>query len=399
MIESIPTTSGIDLEHFVRLLKASSHELRECEQRSSFPNDFFKQLHLSGWLTAFLPNELGEPGLNTRTLAYMMREMGKCAPGVSTSYAGNLLAWVPLLKGLEPRELERRIAAYRSNYFLSSFCFTEPNTGSDVFRAKTTAKKTNDGYLISGQKCFVTNGNFAQQFVVVAKVPDEDPREKKLALFLVDGDSKGLLRGKPYQKMGHRESNTTDIFFESVFVPEKLRLRTEGQSEIMLALQSIQRSRTLLASAAVGLSERVLDLAEEYLANRKLYGKSLLTQPNLRSQLVQCKTDVRAAWLLVLSASESWDQGLTDFSPSSMAKLFAGQTAVKSASAALEMFGGWGCTEDYPIERFYRDAKFYEILEGPSFVQHAIIGKELIKETPTETSNITIVHGKSEASG
>lgn len=374
---SASTLSQDDLVGLDQLFEKHRESLKNHEEDGTFPLDFFEHLHKSGWLTGFLPQE-SSTALDTSDLCLVMERIARYSPGLSTSFAGNLLAWVPLLKGLDSKELLTRIHRYRESFFLSSFCFTEPNTGSDVFNAKTIARETQDGYEISGQKCFVTNGNFAKQFVVVARVFEGDPSLKKLALFLVDGDSPGVSRGKPYSKMGHRDSNTTDLFFEGVKIPKSYRLSTTSGPEIDLALHSIQRSRTLLAAASVGLSHRAIQLAERYLSERVLYGKPLIQQPNIRSQLVQMKTEMKAAWLMTIAAAQAWDQGVRDFAPSSMAKLYAGQVCTKISSTALELFGGWGCTKEYPIERFYRDAKFYEILEGPTHVQHAILGRELL---------------------
>jgi alkylation response protein AidB-like acyl-CoA dehydrogenase len=358
--------------------------VKEYDEKGEFPEGFFRKMHDLGYLQAFLPSESGGTNLSTLSLAKMMRAMAFHSAGISTSFAGNLLAWVSILQAQETEDLQRVITEYSGTFFLSSFCFTEPEHGSDVFRISTTFEEVGGEFILNGKKCFVTNGNFAKQFVVVARRKSQSEIEKnpEFQLFLVPRESDGVSFGKPYEKMGHRESNTTDLYLSRVRVPRERQLRVPSgmRSGLDLAFQSIQRSRILLAAAACGVADRALDLARTYLKDRVLYGKSLLTQPQIRGTLVQSHAECEAVWQMCRYAGEAWDSGARDFTPSSMAKLLSGQMVTRATQSAVELFGGWGCVKEFGIEKLYRDAKFYEILEGPTFVQQAIIAKELLSK-------------------
>jgi alkylation response protein AidB-like acyl-CoA dehydrogenase len=355
---------------------------KERDESESFPVEIFRELHTLGWTRCFIPEAQGGLGANTADLTQIFRKVAYASPGIATSMAGNMLAFVPILLRGSDELRDNVIHDYQNNFSLSSFCFTEPDHGSDVMRIETNATPAEGGYLITGKKCFVTNANYAKRYLVVAKIKGMENPKRGMGLFLIEGRPDGFSVGSAYSKLGLRDSNTGEVFFDQVFVPTSHLIGKEGEG-FEIACKSIQRSRIMLAASAVGLCDRAGDLARDYLKQRVLYGKPLLTQQAITNLLGQLYAEKEALWLLIQSAAEAWDAEDFSFKLSSMAKLMSGQLAMRFASACLELFGGWGCTKEYEIERVYRDAKFYDIMEGPSFVQLAILAKELFPELQT----------------
>lgn len=350
--------------------------VRERDLSEEFPLGLFEKLHALGYLNPFVPAELGGMGAGTGTMNSIAREIAYASPGMTCAMAGNMLSLVPvLLNGSEA--LRRRVArAVLEKLELGAFCFTEPEAGSDILRIKTQARRAPGGYLLKGSKCFITNASYAGHYVVMAKLAGVENPKAAMTAFYVPAGARGLSTGKPLSKLGQRESNTAEVYFDDVFVPEADRIGGEGRG-LDVAVQSLERSRTFFAASAIGLCDRARDLVREFLAGREHYGKPLLEQPQIRGTLAQLEAEARAAWLLTCDSGEAWDAGDYRLQHSSMAKMIAGQIAVKYAGAALELFGGWGFTREFEIERLYRDAKLYEIIEGPTFVQQTIIAKEL----------------------
>ena len=371
-----------ELQHFVKkeILTKTQHN----DEEERFPIEIHEQLHQLGWSRCFIPAELGGAGATTEDLIQIYKQIAYASPGIATSMAANMLAWVPIFSAAQP-ELKGQLAQeFNQKFSLSSFCFTEPDHGSDVLRIETIAKKVPGGYSITGKKCFITNANHAQRFIVVAKLEGIESPKKAMTLFLVPRGAKGLSIGESYSKMGLRDSNTSEIFLDDVFVPTSHRIGDEGEG-FSIACKSIQRSRIMLSASAIGLCERASDLTTAYLRERVLYGKPLLTLHTISNILSQLHAEKEAVWLLIQTAAAAWEQGPPSFKLSSMSKLLSGQLATRFASAGVELFGGWGCTKEYEIERIYRDAKFYEIMEGPGLVQLAIITKELFPEVPGQS--------------
>ncbi|MCM2276783.1 MAG: acyl-CoA dehydrogenase family protein [Oligoflexia bacterium] len=379
-VSSIETRSKLDLHplrEFARRRFLPS--ARERDEKHLFPIELLGELHSLGYLNAFVPQALGGIEARTIDLLSISREVAFASPGTTCTMAGHMLALVPLLRYAEPALREEVARAVLSRLSLASFCFTEPEAGSDILRIRTEARRTPGGYLLNGQKCFITNANYAEHFVVVARLQGETDSRKALTLFYIPAGSKGLSTGKPLSKLGQRDSNTSEVYFEDVFVPERHRIGAEGEG-LRNARMSLARSRTFFAASAVGLCDRALALAEHFVAERHHYGQPLIAQPNIRSLLARLRTEVQAAWLLSCNSAAEWDAGNFKLSPSSMAKMFAGRVASEVTSQCLELHGGWGYTTEFEVERLYRDAKLYEIIEGPTFVQQAIIAKEVCPE-------------------
>lgn len=378
MVKSIPYESAFDLSSlraFIRQRVLPGTKQRDLH--GQFPEGLFRDLHSMGWLEPFIPAELGGSGATTIDMIHIAREVAYGSPGMATSMAGNMLAATPILRHGTQELREQFCKDVLGNFRLSSFCFTEPDAGSDILSISTKAVRVPGGYRLSGKKCFITNANYASHFVVVAKVEGISHPRKAMTVFYVPARAEGVSVGQAYDKLGHRESNTSEVFFENVFIPESHRIGDEGMG-LSVAVQSLEKSRSFLAAAAVGLCDRAGDLVKENLGSRIRCGKLLLSQPPVQTFLAQLYTEAQAAWLLTCHASAEWDsENHSELKYSSMAKLYAGQIAEKFASGALELFGGWGFVKEFEVERLYRDSKLFQIIEGPTFVQQLIIAKEL----------------------
>lgn len=356
----------------------------EWDREERFPTDAIRMLHEAGYLSAFVPESLGGLGAQTIDMLWIARELSYVSRGLACTVAAQMLSLMPIfLYGQE--KLRQSVArSVLENGDLGSFCFTEPDAGSDVLRIQTTARRVKGGYEITGKKCFITNAHFSKHFVVMARLEGVEDPKRALNAFYLPRESNGLSFGAPLSKLGFRDSDTTEVYFDRVFVPEENRLGEEGQG-LSIALRSLQRSRTYFAGSAIGLCDRVKDLLVDFLGSRVHYGKPLLEQPQIRGQIAQMETQAHALWLMGCEASAIWESGETSLLSSSMAKLYSGQVAMQYASAAVELFGAWGCTTEYEISRIFRDAKFFEIVEGPTFVQHVIIAKEILKTESART--------------
>lgn len=341
-----------------------------------FPRELFEGLHRLGWLQAAIPKEFGGAEASTTDLLWIGREIAYGSCGVFTSYLGNLLGLTAVTLFSGPQLRKKLCTEYLQTFSLFSFCMTEPDAGTDIANIITSATPVPGGYRISGKKCFITNASYSDHLCVFAKVKNRDSERPLVAAFYLPAGSPGITRGRKLEKLGQRDSDTAEIYFDDVFVPAEHRLGGEGDGFTVLK-RCIQRSKTLIAGAAVGASLRASDLVSEYLAQRVHYGAPLLNLPTVHSQLAELHTELEASWLLACSAAATWDSGAMAIKEASMAKLFASDMATRFVSESLELFGGYGYSTEFEIERLYRDVRGFEIFEGASLVQQSLIAREL----------------------
>jgi acyl-CoA dehydrogenase len=376
-LDSMNLTPSFDLEplrHFVRTEVMPG--AADADRTSEFRLDIYKRLHALGWLQAAIPKELGGSGASTTDLLWIAREISYGSSGLFTSVLGNLLGLTAVVL-FAPEPLREKICKnYITNFSLFSFCMTEPDAGTDVVNISTTAVKCERGYRISGKKCFITNASYSDHLVVFAKVQSSSSPQAKISAFYIPANTNGVSRGKELKKMGQRESNTAEIYFDDVFVPEEHLLAAEGEGLTILK-RCIQRSKTLIAGAAVGVAQRATSLASSYLSQRIHYGAPLLNIPTVHSQMAQLSTELEASWMLACYAAARWDTGDMAIKEASMAKLYSSDMATRLVSESLELFGGYGFSSEFEIERLFRDVRGYEIFEGASLVQLTLIAREL----------------------
>jgi alkylation response protein AidB-like acyl-CoA dehydrogenase len=251
---------------------------------------------------------------------------------------------------------------------------TEPYAGSDVIGLKAKAEKSSDGYILNGHKNFATHGGVASFYTVLAKTA-----EKELTFFVVERDQKGVSIGKTEDKLGFRGSNTTEVILEDVMVPEENRLGKEGEG-FLIAMKDFDMSRPSIAALALGIAEKALDLSLEYACQRETFGKPLIKHQALSFMLADAATQIEAGRALMLEAAKRHDLNKPNVKLASMSKCFCSDIAMKITTDAVQIFGGYGYTKDYTVERLFRDAKLTQIFEGTNEIQRIVIAREMMKE-------------------
>lgn len=252
---------------------------------------------------------------------------------------------------------------------------TEPGAGSDAASMSMTATRTEGGYLLKGQKVWISNAGIADQYVVFAKT-DPSQRSRGVSAFLMKSDAEGFSYGEPMKKMGQRAIQCRELFFDDVFIPEENRLGEEGQGFLGL-MKTFDASRIVLAAAATGIARAALEYATNYARERETFGKPIIENQAVSFRLADMATRINAAWLQTLQAATMFDQGKPVGEVAAMAKLQASETAAFCTWAAVQTLGGWGYSREFPVEQWMRDAKLEEIEEGTSDIMRLIISRNL----------------------
>jgi alkylation response protein AidB-like acyl-CoA dehydrogenase len=354
---------------------------RHWDAAESIPPEIWRELHALGLWQLGVPKAFGGHGGSTTELIAILRELAYGSAALATAITASFTASLSIFLGAKPALQRQYAERVLENGELSAFALTEQEGGSDLTNIQTVAQPVHGGYLLTGQKCFVTNATEARHFVVAARIEGERRTSRSLTLFYVPASAAGLTVCPPHHKLGQRAAKTHPIELDQVFVPAEHRLGEEGEA-LTLSFRALQRSRCTLAAGAVGLSLRACELARDYLASRSSLRKPLLSQPVIRGNLAQLHTKLEAAWELTAAAARDWDDRLVDLHRVNMAKLFAGQVANEVVDDVMQLFGGWGYTGAFEIEQLVRDVKFYEFVEGPAFVQQILIAKELFPPAP-----------------
>lgn len=375
----------IELSDEVSVLQDTARRFAEEEIRpvahhfdesGEFPADILAKAHKTGLMNLVQHEEWGGSNLSILEACIVIEELAAACAGFTTSIVANDLALTPILLGGTPEQKKAFISPITTGGRYASFCLTEPGAGSDAGGLTTKAERTADGYRLSGTKQWITNGGVASQYTVFATV-DPGLRHKGICCFVVPGDSPGLSRGKHENKMGQRCSNTVQITLDGVEIPHHHRIGEEG-SGFALAMQTLDLSRPLTAMIGVGIARRACELAIEYARNRKQFGKSIGGFQAIQFMLADMATAVDAARLLTVRAAALLDAGRSATLESSMAKRVAADTAMEVATDAVQVFGGYGYTKEYPVEKLMRDAKLLQIYEGTSQIQRVVIARELL---------------------
>ncbi len=361
-----------ELKNYIGNHIAPNH--REWEKNARFPENVLKDLHSMGLWNMTVPAEFGGDEATTLALAEVMRELGYGCSALATAFTASFMAGLCIFLGANDQLRRTYARSITQNGEWSAFAMTEKEGGSDLSNIQTTARVVEGGYILNGDKCFVTNAPDAKHFVVVARLEHVRRSSRGLSLFYVPGGSDGLQIDAPHKKFGQNAVRTCPISLRDVFVPTEHRIGEEGTAR-EFSYRVLQRSRCLLAAGAIGLCSRAGEVGMDYLSKRIILRRSLLSQPVIRNLFTQIETEKEAAWQLIMSAAKDWDDNAPSLHRINMAKLFAGQVANRYAAAVMELFGGWSYTDAYEIEQLVRDAKFYEAVEGPAFVQQILIAR------------------------
>ncbi|PEB59160.1 acyl-CoA dehydrogenase [Bacillus thuringiensis] len=350
----------------------------ERDEEERFDRELFDQMAELGLTGIPWPEEYG--GIGSDYLAYVIaiEELSRvCAStGVTLSAHTSLAGW-PIFKFGTEEQKQKFLRPMAEGKKIGAYGLTEPGSGSDAGGMKTTAKRDGDHYILNGSKIFITNGGIADIYVVFA-LTDPESKQRGTSAFIVASDTPGFSVGKKESKLGIRSSPTTEIMFENCRIPVENLLGEEGQG-FKVAMQTLDGGRNGIAAQAVGIAQGALDASVEYARERHQFGKPIAAQQGIGFKLADMATDVEAARLLTYQAAWLESEGLPYGKESAMSKVFAGDTAMKVTTEAVQVFGGYGYTKDYPVERYMRDAKITQIYEGTQEIQRLVISRMLTK--------------------
>ncbi|USK33775.1 acyl-CoA dehydrogenase [Bacillus sp. F19] len=350
----------------------------ERDEEERFDRELFDKMAELGLTGIPWPEEYG--GIGSDYLAYVIaiEELSRvCASiGVTLSAHTSLAGW-PVFKFGTEEQKQKYLKPMAQGEKIGAYGLTEPGSGSDAGGMRTTAKLNGDHYVLNGSKIFITNGGIADTYIVFA-VTDSESKHKGTSAFIVEKDFKGFSVGKKESKLGIRSSPTTEIIFEDCIVPKENLLGQEGEG-FKIAMMTLDGGRNGIAAQAVGIAQGALDASVAYAKERQQFGKPIAMQQGIGFKLADMATTVEASRLLTYQAAWLESEGLPYGKESAMSKLFAGDTAMKVTTEAVQVFGGYGYTKDYPVERYMRDAKITQIYEGTQEIQRLVISRMITK--------------------
>ena len=351
---------------------------RMYDEEETFPTPIFDKLREYGLFNLAIPEEYGGPGVDKISQALIVEEVARGCAGISTSMEANSLSSYPILVGgseeLKTRFLPR--LTYGGEY--AAFALTEPQGGSDVMGTKTTIERVGDEYVINGEKCFITNASYAHFFVVLAKMKGEQGPNGFIAI-VVERDTDGLSVGPKEKKMGLKASNTASVMFDNVRVPVSNRIGEEGEG-FKIFMKALSYARPMVGAQSVGLAQGAYEEAVKFAKERKQFGTTISNFQAIQFMLADMAMNIEAARLLVYKAVYLLQEGIPSITNASFAKCFASDTAMKVATDAVQIHGGYGFIREYPVEKYFRDAKIQQIYEGTNQIQRVVIAKEILKD-------------------
>jgi len=349
------------------------------DQSEEFPWDIMKILAQSDLFAIFVPQEYGGTGGGVLDLCIATEELSRACAGIAVCYAASALGTFPIILFGNEEQKKKYLPDLAGGKKIAGFGITEPEAGSDASAIKTTAKKEGDHYILNGMKHFITNGGDAETYTVIA-MTDKSKGARGASAFILDKGTPGFTFGKKEDKLGIRASSTRELVFTDCKIPKENLLSKEGMGFIV-TMKTFDMSRPGVAAQALGIAQGALDEAVKYAKERRQFGKSISSFQGIQWMLADMATEIEAARALVYSSAREIDAGRKDVGKdSAMAKLFASDVAMKVATDAVQILGGYGYMKDYPAEKYMRDAKITQIYEGTNQIQRNIIALKLIKE-------------------
>jgi acyl-CoA dehydrogenase len=348
----------------------------ELDEKSEFPRTILEKAWETGLLNVEIPEQYGGLGLGCLENCLLQEEVAYGCTGVSTSLTANLLGAMPLLIAGTEQQKKTYLTRLTEEPIFAAYCCSEPDAGSDVAGLSTRVERRGDDYVLNGQKRWITNGGVASWYTVLATF-DRGLKHKGITMFVVDADTPGVKAGRKEDKLGQRCSNTTDVIFEDVKLTKHNLVGGEGQG-FKVAMQTFDRSRPWIAAGAAGLIRRALEESRDYAVQRKTFGVPIAQHQAIQMMLADMAVSYEATRLLCHKAAWMVDQGKLDSIVSSYAKLYGADSAMKAAVDAVQIFGGYGYTKEYPVEKLMRDAKLLQIYEGTSQIQRMVIARNIL---------------------
>ncbi|MBW2984212.1 acyl-CoA dehydrogenase family protein [Candidatus Woesearchaeota archaeon] len=351
----------------------------EIDQEPRFPEEIVKKMAKLGLMGMSIPKKYGGSELDNVSQTIIMEEVSKaCASTSVTMGAHTSLCCYPIVHHGTEEQKQRFLPKLASGEYLGAFALTEPEAGSDAVNVQTTAVKDRDEYIINGSKIFITNGGKAD-FINIVTTTDPAARHKGLAIFAIETkNQKGFSVGKKEDKLGLRGSNTSEIIFQDMRLPKENLIGGKEGDGFKIAMNVFNSGRIGIGIQGVGIAQAAFDECLKYVKEREQFGRKLHKFQAIQFMLSEMATRIEAARLLCYEAAYLKDQGKNYIKEAAMAKLYGSDVAMEVTRKAIQIHGGYGFIKDYPLERFYRDAKITEIYEGTSEIQKLVIAAQLL---------------------
>ncbi|MDQ3366453.1 MAG: acyl-CoA dehydrogenase family protein [Myxococcota bacterium] len=351
--------------------KAAHHD-----ETGEFPKEILKRAWETGLMNVEIPEPYGGLGGSCVDNCLVQEEVSFGCSGINTSMAANSLGATPLLVAGTDAQKKEYLSRLTSELLFSAYCCSEPDAGSDVAGMRTRVTKHGDDYVLNGQKRWITNGGVANFYTVFATF-DPAMKHKGIACFVVDASNPGVKSGRKEDKMGQRASNTTDVIFEDCKIPKSALVGSEDGG-FKVAMKTFDRSRPWIAATAAGVIRRSLEESRAYSLERKTFGVPIAQHQAIQFMLAEMAIAYEGTRLLTHKAAWQVDQGDLSAITSAYAKAYGADAAMRCSTDAVQIFGGYGYTKEYPVEKLMRDAKLLQIYEGTSQIQRVVIARNVL---------------------
>jgi acyl-CoA dehydrogenase len=346
------------------------------DESGEFPKEIFKKAWDTGLMNVEVPDAYQGLGGSCLDNCLVQEEVSYGCSGINTSMAANSLGATPLLVAGSDEQKKKYLSRLTSELTFCAYCCSEPDAGSDVAGMRTRVTRHGDDYVLNGQKRWITNGGVASWYTVFATF-DPAMKHKGIACFVVDANTPGVRAGRKENKMGQRASNTTDVIFEDVKIHKSQLVGTED-SGFKIAMKTFDRSRPWIAATAAGVIRRALDESRAYSLERKTFGVPIAQHQAVQFMLAEMAIAYESTRLLTHKAAWMVDKGDISSIVSSYAKAYGADAAMRCTTDAVQIFGGYGYTKEYPVEKLMRDAKLLQIYEGTSQIQRIVIARNVL---------------------
>ncbi|MEW6202552.1 MAG: acyl-CoA dehydrogenase family protein [bacterium] len=348
----------------------------QIDKEGKFPQENLRKLARLGYMGVTVPEEFGGAGMDLMSFLIICEELSPACPSTEiVMRAHNSLACYPILRHGTDKQKKKFLTPLARGEKLGAFALTEAMAGSDVAALQSTARKSGNKYILNGTKTFITSASIADTYIIFAKT-DPGKKHRGIGAFIIDKNAKGLSFGKKIEVMGFCGSHTGEIFMDNVEVPQENVLGGEGAG-FRIAMDTVVHGRLGMAAAALGMARESYELALDYATRREAFGQPIGKFQGVQWKLADIYVNLEAAHLLLYKAAWMSEKVERNTLASAVAKLFATEMAVNAASEAMQIFGGYGYSKEYPIELYYRALKLFEIAEGSSEIQRMIIAKEI----------------------
>jgi alkylation response protein AidB-like acyl-CoA dehydrogenase len=386
----LETDETADLLRLVRQIAADELAPRSAaaEADASFPRDVFLMLGRTGLLGLPYPEEYGGSGLPYEVYLQVLEEIGAVWASVGVGVSVHALSCFGLVTRGTEEQKQRWLPDMLGGELLGAYCLSEPHAGSDPAAMRTSARRDGDEWVIKGTKAWTTHGGFADFYLVMARTGEgrAESSRRGISCFLVPADAPGLSANPPEKKMGLTGSTTSAMNFDDVRIPADRLLGAEGEG-LRIALEGLDSGRLGIAAVATGLAQGALDAALAYAQERETFGRRIIDHQGLAFVLADMEACVQAARATTLHAARLKDAGLPFRREASVAKLVATDNAMKVTTDAVQVFGGYGYTRDFPVERYMREAKVMQIFEGTNQIQRMVISRSLDTDQPGQITS------------